>query len=144
MRARDLLGRTLAMPSWAEPGHVVLSAHDITLQLGAEILHGVTVAVRAGEVLALVGPNGAGKSSLLAVMSGDREPTSGSVTLHDRPLTSWSHSELALRRAVMLQHTAVAFSFTVRDVVTMGRAPWSRTPAGDGDERLVDEAARRQ
>ncbi|HVX22849.1 MAG TPA: ABC transporter ATP-binding protein [Acidimicrobiales bacterium] len=42
-----------------------------------EVLHGVDLAVRPGEVLALLGPNGAGKSTTLKVASGQLGPTQG-------------------------------------------------------------------
>ncbi len=42
-----------------------------------EVLHGIDVAVSAGQVLALLGPNGAGKSTTLKVASGQMAPTSG-------------------------------------------------------------------
>jgi branched-chain amino acid transport system ATP-binding protein len=42
-----------------------------------EVLHGIDLAVRPGEVLALLGPNGAGKSTTLKVASGQMVPTAG-------------------------------------------------------------------
>jgi branched-chain amino acid transport system ATP-binding protein len=42
-----------------------------------EVLHGIDLAVSAGQVLALLGPNGAGKSTTLKVASGQMVPTSG-------------------------------------------------------------------
>jgi ABC-type branched-subunit amino acid transport system ATPase component/branched-subunit amino acid ABC-type transport system permease component len=47
----------------------------------AEVLHGVGLELRAGEIVGLLGANGAGKSSLCAVIAGLLEPTSGSVHL---------------------------------------------------------------
>ena len=141
MRVGDLLGGPASAPAMPPVGTVVLSAEKIDLRIdSAMILEDVTVRVEAGEVVALVGPNGAGKSSMLSIMSGDRSPTGGAVALHGRALTGWSNIELAVRRAVMLQQTSVAFSYTVRDVVMMGRAPWSRTAVLDDDDLVVERA----
>ena len=95
---------------------------------GARILEDVTLDVRYGRVLALVGPNGAGKSSLLGILSGDAAPTAGSVTLDGRPLAEIGARDLARRRSVLLQANQVSFSFTTREVVEMGRAPWAGRP----------------
>jgi len=48
----------------------------------AEVLHGVGLELRAGEIVGLLGANGAGKSSLCAVIAGLLEPTAGSVHLN--------------------------------------------------------------
>ncbi len=110
---------------------------------GARILEDITIDVRYGKVLALVGPNGAGKSSLLSLLTRDAAPTSGSVELDGRSLPHWSARELARSRAVLMQSNQVAFSFTARQVVEMGRAPWAATDRAGDDERAIDEALRR-
>ncbi|MBH5334601.1 energy-coupling factor ABC transporter ATP-binding protein [Streptomyces pactum] len=46
---------------------------------GVEVLHGVDLAVRPGETVALMGRNGAGKSTLLATFTGLHEPSAGTV-----------------------------------------------------------------
>jgi ABC-type branched-subunit amino acid transport system ATPase component len=53
-----------------------------------EVLHGVDVTLRAGEVLALLGANGAGKSTVCAVACGALVPTAGSVWLGDTEVTA--------------------------------------------------------
>lgn len=118
-----------------------ISVDEVTVVIdGRTLLDRVSVDLRPGELIAVVGPNGAGKSTLLNVLSGDLTTASGSVTLDDRPLRSWKLTELARRRAVLTQANAVAFPFTVREVVEMGRAPWIGTPAEDSDEEAVDSA----
>ncbi|WP_235735811.1 heme ABC transporter ATP-binding protein [Nocardioides alcanivorans] len=125
-------------------GEVMLAGHDVTLTLGdAQILRGVDVEVRAGEVLALVGPNGAGKSTLLGVLAGDHTPTNGDVRLRGESLRSFSSQHAARERGVLMQKQTLSFGFVVRDVVMMGRAPWHRSPQSDLDEAIVDEAIKR-
>ena len=62
---------------------------------GKEILHGVDLQIRRGEVHAVMGPNGAGKSTLSAVLTGrpGYEVTAGSVSFAGRDLLSMSPEE---------------------------------------------------
>lgn len=102
----------------------VLEAFDLTVRAGARTLLGdVSMAVRTGEVLAVVGANGAGKSTLLRALAGDRRYDAGRVTLDGRQLSAWSPESLARRRGVLLQDSSLAFPFTALDVALMGRAP---------------------
>lgn len=112
---------------------------SVTLS-GRAIVDNVELTVHAGAVIALVGPNGAGKSTLLAAMSGDIELSAGTVRLADRDAAEWTHVEAAMRRAVLPQRASVAFPFSVRDVVRMGRVPWAGTDREDDDESVVNEA----
>jgi iron complex transport system ATP-binding protein len=122
----------------------VMRAEAVGVSLGGrEVLAGVTLDVNPGEVLALVGPNGAGKSTLLSVLSGERAPTAGRVTLDDRELASYSAVELARRRAVLTQENQLSFPFRVGDIIEMGRSPWARTSRLDDDDRVLELAIRR-
>ncbi|WP_157965085.1 heme ABC transporter ATP-binding protein [Euzebya rosea] len=104
------------------------------------ILHDLTVEVAAGELVAVVGANGAGKSTLLHAVSGDLSLASGTVELDGAPLSSLRAVDAARRRAVLTQDATVAFPFSVRDVVMMGRAPWHGTDAAGADDAMVDWA----
>lgn len=104
------------------------------------ILDDVTVEVAAGELVAVVGANGAGKSTLLHAVSGDLSLASGTVELDGAPLSSLRAVDAARRRAVLTQDATVAFPFSVRDVVLMGRAPWHGTDAAGTDDAMVDWA----
>lgn len=137
-------GRRRAVPGAAEAGSAVAEARGVGVRLGGRtVVDGVDLAVRAGEVLALVGPNGAGKSTLLAALAADLPVDSGEVRLAGREAGAWTAPELALRRAVLPQSAALAFPFTVEDVVRMGRAPWAGTAAEEADDEAVAEAMAR-
>ena len=115
----------------------MIVARDVEVTIGrARLVAGVSLAVAAGEVVALVGPNGAGKSTLLAVLAGDRPPTAGSVELAGRPVLGQSGRDLARRRAVLPQRAGLSAGFTALEVVMLGQ------DAGPPAERV--RAARRR
>lgn len=116
----------------------VLAATQVSVTRGDRtILRNVTLTAETGELVALVGPNGAGKSTLLAALSHDMTPTTGTVTMLDRPLTEWNTTDLARTRAVLPQTVTVAFPFQVIDIVRMGRAPYFRRPEAAHDDAVV-------
>ncbi|MFD5116920.1 heme ABC transporter ATP-binding protein [Streptomyces sp. NPDC058391] len=133
--------RGRALPSPARPGAPVAEVRGLRVRLGQrDVLSGIDLVARAGEVLALVGPNGAGKSTLLAALAADLRPDRGEVRIDGRPAHDWSAPELALRRSVLPQAATLSFPFPVAEVVRMGRAPWAGTALEDEDGSAVAEA----
>ncbi|GAA1823717.1 ABC transporter ATP-binding protein [Actinomadura chokoriensis] len=60
----------------------VIRARDLRMRYGrAEVLRGVDLDVRAGEVVALLGPNGAGKTTTIEILEGFRRRSSGEVAV---------------------------------------------------------------
>jgi urea transport system ATP-binding protein len=60
----------------------MIETHDLTLHYGgAQILHGITMQARAGEVTCIVGTNGVGKTSLLKALAGTHMRTAGRIVL---------------------------------------------------------------
>ena len=100
---------------------------------GGPHLATVDVALQPGRFTAILGPNGAGKSTLLSLLSGQRTPQSGQVCLSGRALCEYSAAQLALVRAVMPQENAVAFDFSVQEVVEWGRFVHRSAPSPHED-----------
>ncbi|MFE0603166.1 heme ABC transporter ATP-binding protein [Streptomyces sp. NPDC058892] len=127
-----------AVPARPPLGAVLAEAVDLHVRLGGrEVLAGIGLSARSGEVLALIGPNGAGKSTLLGALAADLPASSGEVRIDGRPAGGWSAPDLALRRSVLPQSATLSFPFPVEDVVRMGRAPWAGTPFAAADEEAV-------
>lgn len=87
------------------------------------VVRGVDLTVAPGEVVGLVGPNGAGKTTLLRAVSGAARIHAGTVEIEDRPASSYDVRALARVVGVLPQSQPVAFAFTVRAYVEMGRHP---------------------
>jgi putative ABC transport system ATP-binding protein len=79
----------------------VLAVHDAVMAYpgGVRALDGVSVTIRAGELVAIVGPSGSGKSTLLNIMGALDRPTSGRVELGGRDVTTLSDRQLSALRS---------------------------------------------
>jgi iron complex transport system ATP-binding protein len=110
-----------------------LEFHDVAAGYGArDVLRGVTLAARPGEVLGLVGPNGSGKTTLVRVASRALRPRAGRVLLEGRDPYSLAARHAARLVAVVPQDLAPVFTFTVLEVVLMGRSPYRSAWRGGG------------
>jgi iron complex transport system ATP-binding protein len=99
----------------------LLVARDVEVRASRHsLIRGVTLAVAPGDFIAVIGPNGAGKSTFLGALTGDRRIASGEVLLDGKPIGYWPKSVLARRRAVLPQHSSVAFDFTGRQIAALG------------------------
>ncbi|EEH63393.1 ABC transporter, ATP-binding protein [Gleimia coleocanis DSM 15436] len=115
-------------------GETAVVAENISFSYGSkEILKGISLEVKFGQIVGLLGPNGTGKSTLVGVMAGDLEPGTGTVTYQGKQLSDYSRKELAQTRSVMPQNTEFPFSYQVYDIVAMGRQCWEANPALDNE-----------
>lgn len=109
---------------------------------GSLVLHDVSLAVRPGQLCVILGPNGAGKSTLVKILCGALPPTAGRVIIAGEDLARLDRRAIARKVAVVPQIVDVAFGFTVREVVMMGRAPHQGAwmAASERDVAAVDRA----
>src|SRR3954453_12193052 len=99
-------------PAPAQQGTVV-QARDLTRRYGegetaVEALRGISLDVRAGELVAVMGPSGSGKSTLMHILAGLDKPTSGTVTIAGEEIPTLPDAKLTrLRR----KHIGFVFQF---------------------------------
>jgi ribose transport system ATP-binding protein len=83
---------------------VILEVRDVRKHFpGVQALSGVSLEVRAGEVLAVLGENGAGKSTLMKILAGVYPPDGGTVLLDGRPV-HFANVAQALQHGISLIH----------------------------------------
>jgi ATP-binding cassette, subfamily B, bacterial MsbA len=114
-----------------------LQLQDVVLRYRddqAPALNGLSLAVAAGETVALVGPSGAGKSSLINLLPRFVLPTSGQVLLDDVPLGDWQTEALRHQFALVSQDV-VMFNDSIAANVALGD-----DPADPGYEARVQAA----
>ena len=106
------------------------------------VLHGVSLDVAPGQVMALVGPNGAGKTTLIRALSGALRRVRGQATWEGRDLLALPPPQRARYLAVVPQARRLPATFTVRQAVALGRTPYLGWLGGLGprDHRAVKRA----
>lgn len=104
---------------------LLLEATDVSKAYGAVIaLRNASLAVRPGEVHALMGANGAGKSTLVKILTGAVSPDSGHITLRGRQRISHSPAEARRNGLVSVyQEPAVIPDLDIRDNLRLSDTP---------------------
>lgn len=104
------------------PPTTLLSCENLSCGYpGRLVLEGVNLSLKPGTITALLGPNGSGKSTLLRTICKTLAPVGGEIRLGGTPLEKLSQTEVAQRVAFVPQEEHPQFSFTVEEVVLMGR-----------------------
>ncbi|MBP1926903.1 branched-chain amino acid transport system ATP-binding protein [Sedimentibacter acidaminivorans] len=95
----------------------VLKIDNVKMQFGGVIaVNNLNIDVEKGKIVALIGPNGAGKTTAFNVITGVYNPTSGSVFLNDKKITSLSPDKITkLGIARTFQNIRLFKNLTVMD-----------------------------
>lgn len=94
------------------------------------VLDNVHARAAKGDFIGLVGPNGAGKTCLLKTIAGLIQPTEGQLGLDGKDLSTFPPKQRAKHISYLAQERSAAWPLTVRELVTLGRAPF-RGPLGE-------------
>lgn len=88
------------------------------------VIDDVSLEFKTGEFVGLIGPNGAGKSTLLQLILALHKPDQGKLMLGDVALSQLSRNEIAKKISFVPQDCSIGYSFTVAEIVAMGRTPY--------------------
>ncbi len=122
---------------------VAIVLKDLVIGYGDKVVaESLSASLNEGELCGLLGANGAGKSTLLRTMAAFQPPLSGELWIGERQIKDIAPRELSTMVGVVLTDRIRTEGITVRDMVAMGRSPytnfWGRLT--EEDYRQVDEA----
>ncbi|MEO3998629.1 ATP-binding cassette domain-containing protein [Mesorhizobium sp. CAU 1732] len=126
-----------------QPGAELLSVSGVRTRLarpdGTPVLQDVSLAIRAGEVVALVGRNGAGKTTLFQSILGLAKISAGTISIHGESAEGWTVARRARSIAYLPQNMRrILFNLTVVEEVLF--AITAGGPADDGARQRAGEA----
>ena len=88
------------------------------------ILANISFDINEGEFIGIIGPNGAGKSTLIKLLAGLLHLSSGTIVLNGKNVANYLPKQLAQIMGYVPQTVEIPFTFTVQQVVEMGRFPY--------------------
>ncbi|WP_343248624.1 sugar ABC transporter ATP-binding protein [Diplocloster hominis] len=110
---------------------------------GTEVLHGVSLSLKSGEIMGLAGHNGAGKSVLIKIMGGIHRPTTGKIFYEGREVRL--HSAKDAQQAgfyIVPQELNLARQLSVAENIFIGRDEFSKK-SGLVNKKYIQAEARR-
>ncbi len=124
----------------------LISVSHVSFSYGdRSIFEDINFSVEPGQIFCLLGPNGCGKTTLLDCMLGFHRLRSGRVHIMGKDSLKLRPGRIARSIAYVPQRHERTFPYTVRQIVTMGRAPYLglfQAPS-KADRRMADEALER-
>lgn len=120
-----------------------LSTHQMSVGYGHKpLLSQICLHVRRGEIVTLIGPNGAGKSTILKSLARQLRLLGGAVYLEGSSISDLTDRQIAGKMAVVMTDRVSTELLTCREVVAMGRYPYTGSLGilGREDQKKVQEA----
>ena len=121
----------------------MLAVKNVSFSYGNKpVLENVNLRVKRGDLVGIIGPNGSGKTTLLKLITGVLRPSRGHIETDGKDILSLDSKARARLISMVPQNPQLPLSFSVLDLVLMGRNPhlkllqWERLP----DVRIARKA----
>jgi branched-chain amino acid transport system ATP-binding protein len=118
----------------------VLEVEDLVAGYGAfTVLHGMSLSVAAGEIVAVLGANGVGKTTLNRTLSGLIRPRSGRVVFEGRDITRSDHAAIVRAGLIHVPEGRKIFpTLSVRENLQLGSYARGKAERAQTLERVLD------
>ena len=119
--------------------HGIIKRYYVGQPNELEILHGIDLTVKQGELVSIVGESGSGKSTLMNMIGGIDHPTSGSVVIEGNDISSMNEDALAIFRrrnlGIIYQFYNLIPTLTAEENIAL---PWKLDGRKENKERLTE------
>jgi len=123
----------------------LLEVQDLRVTYGnVQAVRGLSLSVRAGQIVTLIGPNGAGKSSTLAAVSGLVRPEGGRIALAGRDVTGLpAHQAVAQGIVLVPEGRAILARMSIEENLVVALESRSPMPPAARARAMLDDQYRR-
>lgn len=88
-----------------------------------EVIKGISLDIKQSDIMGIIGPNGSGKTTLLRLATRVLRPWGGQIHFCNENIFRMDLKEFCRKVAFVSQDISISFSFTVMEIVLMGRIP---------------------
>lgn len=106
------------------------------------VMTGINASIGRGRLTCLIGPNGVGKSTLLRTLAAFQPKLGGNIYVCGKEISEYTNKELARLISVVLTSKLDAMNMTVREIVGLGRTPYTGFwgTLGEEDKAIVEQS----
>jgi len=106
------------------------------------VLDNISCAISRGSFTTILGPNGSGKTTFLKTVLRMLPPQENTIYLEKRDILKWTQKGIAREIGMVPQNTYSQYTFTVEEIITMGRYPHLDrfSPLGSHDKKQIRAA----
>jgi len=119
----------------------MIKLDKLTKMFGQQtVVKAASADIEKGKVTSIIGPNGAGKSTLLSMACRLINRDTGEVWIDNQELVDWDTKALAKKLSVLRQANSLTMRFSVRELVSFGRFPYSKGKLTAQDQNIIDQS----